>query len=114
MRLPSIFTAKRAFRGDETVMANEMDVAFEAFRKSYPSYDSTRKLDELRAAEYARLDRRRQGYFVHPAGGLYPRATTPPSCGPAGPPRFWDPPFQKISPPGQTSLGCVARVSRTN
>src|SRR5258708_39038390 len=71
MRLPSIFTAKRAFRGDETVMANEMDVAFEAFRKSYPSYDSTRKLDELRAAEYARLDRRGQVYLDYTGGGLY-------------------------------------------
>jgi selenocysteine lyase/cysteine desulfurase len=71
MRLPSIFTAKRASRDDETILANEMDVAFEAFRKSYPSYDSTGKLDELRAAEYARLDRWGQVYLDYTGGGLY-------------------------------------------
>ena len=31
--------------------------AFDDFRQTYPAYDSTRQLDELRATEYARLDR---------------------------------------------------------
>src|SRR5260221_366173 len=36
---------------------DRMDAAFEDFRKAYPDFDSTRKLDDLRVTEYARLER---------------------------------------------------------
>ena len=48
-----------------------MNVAFEAFRQAYPAFDSTRKLDELRATEYARLDRQGHVYLDYTGGGLY-------------------------------------------
>jgi selenocysteine lyase/cysteine desulfurase len=47
------------------------EAAFEAFRKTYPAFDSTRKLDELRATEYARLDRQGHVYLDYTGGGLY-------------------------------------------
>ena len=50
---------------------NPMDAAFEAFRQAYPAFDSTRKLDELRATEYARLDRQGHVYLDYTGGGLY-------------------------------------------
>lgn len=46
-----------------------LDAAFDSFRSEYPAYDSTRKLDELRATEYARLDG--QVYLDYTGGGLY-------------------------------------------
>lgn len=48
-----------------------MDAAFEAFRKAYPPYDATRKLDELRATDYARLDQQGHVYLDYTGGGLY-------------------------------------------
>lgn len=48
-----------------------MAVAFEAFRRAYPAFDSTKKLDELRATEYARLDRQGHVYLDYTGGGLY-------------------------------------------
>lgn len=48
-----------------------MEVAFEAFRRAYPAFDSTQKLDELRATEYARLDRQGHVYLDYTGGGLY-------------------------------------------
>jgi molybdenum cofactor sulfurtransferase len=48
--------------------------AFEAFRQAYPAFDSTRKLDELRATEYARLDRAGHVYLDYTGGGLYAEA----------------------------------------
>jgi selenocysteine lyase/cysteine desulfurase len=48
-----------------------MDSAFEAFRQAYPAYDSTSKLDELRATEYARLDRQGHVYLDYTGGSLY-------------------------------------------
>jgi selenocysteine lyase/cysteine desulfurase len=48
-----------------------MDSAFEAFRQAYPAFDSTRKLDQLRATEYARLDRQGHVYLDYTGGGLY-------------------------------------------
>ncbi|HST03826.1 MAG TPA: aminotransferase, partial [Chloroflexia bacterium] len=59
-----------------TVRANlrldpaRMDSALEAFRHRYPAYDSTRKLDELRATEYSRLDRLGHVYLDYTGGGL--------------------------------------------
>jgi molybdenum cofactor sulfurtransferase len=48
-----------------------MEAAFEAFRQAYPAFDSTQKLDELRAIEYARLDRAGHIYLDYTGGGLY-------------------------------------------
>ena len=48
-----------------------MDEAYDAFRKAYPAYGATRKLDELRATEYARLDRQGHVYLDYTGGGLY-------------------------------------------
>jgi molybdenum cofactor sulfurtransferase len=52
----------------------EMDAAFAAFRTAYPAYDATRKLDELRATDYARLDRMGHVYLDYTGGGLYPQS----------------------------------------
>ena len=48
-----------------------MDAAYESFRRTYPAFDSTRRLDELRAAEYARLDQLGHVYLDYTGGGLY-------------------------------------------
>jgi molybdenum cofactor sulfurtransferase len=48
-----------------------MDAAFEAFQTEYPAYASTRKLDELRATEYTRLDRHGHVYLDYTGGSLY-------------------------------------------
>lgn len=48
-----------------------LDAAFAAFRRDYPTYDSTARLDTLRATEYARLDRDHQVYLDYTGGGLY-------------------------------------------
>jgi molybdenum cofactor sulfurtransferase len=45
--------------------------AFEDFRQAYPSFDSTRYLDDVRATEYARLDRLHHVYLDYTGGGLY-------------------------------------------
>ncbi len=50
---------------------DQMDAAFEAFRKTYPAYAGTHKLDELRATDYARLDRQGHVYLDYTGGGLY-------------------------------------------
>ncbi len=48
-----------------------MDAALAAFRRAYPTYKTTRLLDNLRAHEYARLDERNQIYLDYTGGGLY-------------------------------------------
>jgi selenocysteine lyase/cysteine desulfurase len=45
--------------------------AFDLFLQTYPSYSTTRALDELRAAEYARLDAGEHIYLDYTGGGLY-------------------------------------------
>jgi selenocysteine lyase/cysteine desulfurase len=42
-----------------------------SFFSTYPSYETTRVLDELRAREYARLDAQGQTYLDYTAGNLY-------------------------------------------
>lgn len=42
-----------------------------AFLETHPGYESTRRLDELRATEYARLDRSGQVYLDYTGGSLY-------------------------------------------
>jgi selenocysteine lyase/cysteine desulfurase len=41
------------------------------FRQTYPEYEVTRHLDELRATEYARLDKLGHIYLDYTGGGLY-------------------------------------------
>jgi selenocysteine lyase/cysteine desulfurase len=48
-----------------------MESAFEAFSRAYPAYASTKKLDELRQTEYARLDKQGHVYLDYTGGGLY-------------------------------------------
>jgi molybdenum cofactor sulfurtransferase len=48
-----------------------MGAALTVMRKAYPAYDTTSKLDELRATEYARLDRLGHVYLDYTGGGLY-------------------------------------------
>jgi molybdenum cofactor sulfurtransferase len=50
---------------------DRMDEAFEDFRQRYPDFDRTRQLDDLRAADYSRLDRQNQVYLDYTGGGLY-------------------------------------------
>src|SRR5258706_160669 len=42
-----------------------------AFRQAYPAYATTHQLDELRATEYARLDRAGHVYLDYTGGGLF-------------------------------------------
>jgi len=49
----------------------QMAAALDAFRQAYPAFDSTSILDELRATEFARLDRSGQVYLDYTGGGLY-------------------------------------------
>ena len=48
-----------------------LDAAFATFRQLYPAYNATWRLDELRATEYARLDRQGHVYLDYTGGGLY-------------------------------------------
>lgn len=57
--------------GATTLKLNRMDLAFTVFRSYYPQYDNTQKLDDLRAIEYARLDREQHVYLDYTGGGLY-------------------------------------------
>ena len=41
------------------------------FLKAFPEYLATRRIDELRATEYARLDRQEHVYLDYTGGGLY-------------------------------------------
>ena len=61
---------------DKTIQLNleGMAEAFEAFRRAYPAYDGTYRLDELRATEYERLGRLGHVYLDYTGGGLYARS----------------------------------------
>jgi selenocysteine lyase/cysteine desulfurase len=49
----------------------QIDAAFQRFRSAYPAYDSTGRLDQLRATEYARLDQQGHVYLDYTGGSLY-------------------------------------------
>ncbi len=49
----------------------QMDDALAAFRRAYPDFDSTSRLDDLRATEYKRLDEQGHIYLDYTGGGLY-------------------------------------------
>ena len=61
-------------KADLQVGLDQMDSAFESFRQAYPAFDSTNKLDQLRATEYARLDRHGHVYLDYTGGALYAEA----------------------------------------
>lgn len=48
-----------------------MTVDYDRFLAKYPSYKSTTRIDDLRAADYARLDHTGQVYLDYTGGGLY-------------------------------------------
>jgi len=48
-----------------------MNPVYEQFLQAHPTYTSTTLLDELRASEYARLDRLGHIYLDYTGGGLY-------------------------------------------
>ncbi len=48
-----------------------MDKPYSDFLQKYPSYESTRNIDALRASDYSRLDRTGQVYLDYTGGGLY-------------------------------------------
>src|SRR5260370_7174177 len=51
--------------------AASLSAAEAAFRQAYPAYATTHQLDELRATEYARLDRAGHVYLDYTGGGLF-------------------------------------------
>ncbi len=65
--LPQAETARRSSRPALAPLAE----AETSFRAAYPAFDETRALDELRATEYARLDREGHVYLDYTGGGLY-------------------------------------------
>jgi len=65
MLSPTLFETNLQF------VCEPMATAFEAFRQAYPAFESTWKLDDLRATEYARLDREGHIYLDYTGGGLY-------------------------------------------
>jgi selenocysteine lyase/cysteine desulfurase len=58
-------------KADQLFGLDQMGVAFESFIQAYPAFVSTNRLDELRATEYARLDRQGHVYLDYTGGGLY-------------------------------------------
>jgi molybdenum cofactor sulfurtransferase len=46
-------------------------LAFDAFRREFPGYEKTARIDALRAKEYARLDETGHVYLDYTGGGLY-------------------------------------------
>ena len=47
------------------------EIAFSRFIEAYPSFETTRQIDALRASEYSRLDNRRHVYLDYTGGSLY-------------------------------------------
>jgi molybdenum cofactor sulfurtransferase len=54
-----------------TFATKEMEEASQSFLQTYPAYNSTGMLDELRERDYARLDKTGQIYLDYTGGGLY-------------------------------------------
>src|SRR5512138_740913 len=60
-----------SMKTDLQIGLDQREIAFQAFRQAYPEFDSTQKLDELRATEYGRLDRQGHVYLDYTGGALY-------------------------------------------
>ena len=50
---------------------SQIDTAFAAFKKAYPTFEKTTILDDLRATDYARLDELNHVYLDYTGGSLY-------------------------------------------
>ncbi len=61
-------------RAQRFVRGEQMSAAFDAFTHDYPAYESTRVLDALREADYARLDRQGHVYLDYTGGSLHPES----------------------------------------
>lgn len=59
------------FLSDIDGIETDMDAALAAFQHRYPGYAATRRLDDLRACDYARLDAQQHIYLDYTGGGLY-------------------------------------------
>ncbi|HAL49653.1 MAG: aminotransferase class V-fold PLP-dependent enzyme [SAR202 cluster bacterium] len=57
--------------GPMNLSSNQAEAALAIFRQAYPAFDDTRSLDDLRAAEFSRLDEQSQVYLDYTGGGLY-------------------------------------------
>jgi molybdenum cofactor sulfurtransferase len=66
MQAPEISNVRLQHADPET-----FHTALEAFRAAYPAYDTTHKLDELRATDYARLDQQGHVYLDYTGASLY-------------------------------------------
>lgn len=64
-----MFTAN--LKGNLQVDFDQMEEDFQSFRQAYPDFDTTQKLDGLRATEYARLNRQDHVYLDYTGGALY-------------------------------------------
>ena len=50
---------------------DDLSVPYQAFLQAHPLYQNTHILDDLRASDYARLDKTQQVYLDYTGGGLY-------------------------------------------
>ncbi len=66
----AVTQARVGGRGTAAV-ASSADAAHAAFLRAHPGYAATSALDELRASDYARLDRGSHTYLDYTGGGLY-------------------------------------------
>src|SRR5215469_13941738 len=62
---------KKMPSASEVSQIEPLEVALAAFHQQYPTFATTRVLDEFRATEYARLDRHQHVYLDYTGGGLY-------------------------------------------
>ena len=53
------------------LLQRDLTSAYADFKRAYPDYGSTSALDEMRAAEYGRLDQKGVVYLDYTGAGLY-------------------------------------------
>jgi molybdenum cofactor sulfurtransferase len=54
-----------------TTLTDAYREAFEAFKAQYPQFESTRRIDTIRARDFSRLDALNEVYLDYTGGGLY-------------------------------------------
>lgn len=64
-------TSEKQIRTPIDYSPAQMDASLAKFKRDYPTFETTRVLDDLRAREYARLDEYDQVYLDYTGGGLY-------------------------------------------
>ena len=87
------------------------ETAFADFIKQYPAYESTRRLDELRATEYARLDREKHVYLDYTGGSLYAESQLRDHLGLLASDVFGNPHSKNLTSPAMTERVEKARAS---